>query len=78
MKPTTLMWLNLRDDIFKGGRKLTVGRLNLIERANRELSAEDDQKMKRRRGGIVDQVSRGQAPAPLPAKCRQTPHLCSW
>jgi len=27
------MWLNLRDDIFKGGRKLTVGRLNLIERA---------------------------------------------
>ena len=54
MKPTTLMWLNLRDDTFKGGRKLTVGRLNLIERANRELSAEDDQKMKRRRGGIVD------------------------
>ena len=51
------MWLNLRDDIFKGGRKLTVGRLNLIERANCELTAdmaEDDQTMKRRRGGIVD------------------------
>ena len=53
MKPTTLMWLNLRDDIFKGGRELTVGRLNLIERANRELTAGDDQTM-RRRGGIVD------------------------
>ena len=54
MKPTTLMWLNLRDDIFKGGRELTVGRLNLIERANRELTAGDDQTMQRRRGGIVD------------------------
>ena len=54
MKPTTLMWLNLRDDIFKGGRKLTVGRLNLIERADRKLTAGDDQIMKRRRGGIVD------------------------
>ena len=53
VKPTTLMWLNLRDDIFKGGRELTVGRLNLIERANRELTAGDDQTM-RRRGGIVD------------------------
>ena len=54
VKPTTLMWLNLRDDIFKGGRELTVGRLNLIERANRELTAGDDQTMQRRRGGIVD------------------------
>ena len=49
VKPTTLMWLNLRDDIFKGGRKLTVGRLNLIERADRELTAGDDQTMKRAR-----------------------------
>ena len=54
MNPTTHMWLKFARDILKDGRKLTVGRLNLIERANRELSAEDDRKMKRRRGGIVD------------------------
>ena len=49
MQPTTHMWLNLREDIFKGGRKLTVGRLNLIERADRKLTAADDQTMKRAR-----------------------------
>ena len=51
------MWLNFARDILKDGRKPTVGRLNLIERANCELTAdmaEDDQTMKRRRGGIVD------------------------
>ena len=35
MNPTTHMWLKFARDILKDGRKLTVGRLNLIERANR-------------------------------------------
>ena len=35
VKPTTHMWLNFARDILKDGRKLTVGRLNLIERAGR-------------------------------------------
>ena len=41
------------------GRKPTVGRLNLLERADRKLTAGDDQIMKRRREGIVDYVNRG-------------------
>ena len=87
-------WPKFRDDRSTGwpraavyGRKPTVGRLNLLERADRKLTAGDDQIMKRRRAArrhrglgqprLGSGSSAGKMPAdpPLPSALGKTPDL---